>query len=236
VNMCRTNPGKNNTYEEAKSINPEARIANLNQQLAQAQKNVEDLLAQNAVLQVARTPAPSQHLEGGENSWNEDCWVALSEHLEGSGEPDDPRNENNTLQGNQPPPPSTEAERKLQQMVLYLGAKYDVLSKTVVEKQSEKKPLVNLFQNTGSMFTKEVANTALPKKFKVSDIPIFTGSEDPMEHLMTYRSHMSLHKNPDAVACQAFPLTLLGKAWDWLRNLLPRSIDNFDTLRQKFLT
>jgi hypothetical protein len=57
-----TNLGQNNTNEEAESICPEARIANLNQQLAQAQNNVEDLLAQNAVLQVARTPALSQHL------------------------------------------------------------------------------------------------------------------------------------------------------------------------------
>jgi hypothetical protein len=85
------------------------------------------------------------------------------------------------------------------------------------------------------MFTKEVSNMALPEKFKVPDIPIFTGSEDPMEHLMTFPSHTSLHKTPDAVACRAFPLTLSGKAQDWLRNLLLRSIDNFDNLGQKFL-
>jgi hypothetical protein len=47
---------------------------------------------------------------------------------------------------------------------------------------------------------------------------------------------MSLHKTPDVVACRAFPLTLSGKARDWLRNLLPKSIDNFDTLGRKFLT
>jgi hypothetical protein len=71
-------------------------------------------------------------------------------------------------------------------MVIDLGAKYDVLSKTMVEKQSGKKPLANLFQNTDSMFTDEVANPALPEKFKVPYIPIFTGSEDLMEHLMTF--------------------------------------------------
>jgi hypothetical protein len=64
----RTNPDQNETHEEAKSINPEVRIANLNQQLAQAQKNVEDLLAQNALLQAVRMPIPSQHLERRENS------------------------------------------------------------------------------------------------------------------------------------------------------------------------
>jgi hypothetical protein len=45
VTTHRTNPGQNNTHEEVESPGPEARIANLNQQLAQAQKNVEDLLA-----------------------------------------------------------------------------------------------------------------------------------------------------------------------------------------------
>jgi hypothetical protein len=68
VNTRHTNLGQNNIQEDVESIGPEARIANLNQQLAQAQKNVEDLLAQNAVLLAARTPAPSQHVEGGDNS------------------------------------------------------------------------------------------------------------------------------------------------------------------------
>jgi hypothetical protein len=68
VNTHHANSGQNNTHEEEGSPGPEARIANLNQQLPQAQKNVEDLLPQNALLQAARTPAPSQHLEGGENS------------------------------------------------------------------------------------------------------------------------------------------------------------------------
>jgi hypothetical protein len=111
-----------------------------------------------------------------------------------------------------------------------------MLSKIVAEKQGGKEPLANIFQSVDSMFTDEVANTALPEKFKIPDIPIFTGSEDPMEYLMTFRSHTSLHKTLDAVACRAFPLTLSGKARDWLRNLPPRSVDNFDTLGQKFLT
>jgi hypothetical protein len=99
-----------------------------------------------------------------------------------------------------------------------------------------KEPLANILQNADSMFTEEVANAALPEKFKIPDIPIFTGSEDPMEHLMAFRSHTSLHKTPDTVVCRAFQLALSGKARDWLRNLLPRSIDSFDTLGQKFLT
>jgi hypothetical protein len=50
-------------------------------------------------------------------------------------------------------------------MVQDLGAKYDVLLKTMVEKQGGKEPLANIFQNVDSMFTDEVANTALLEKF-----------------------------------------------------------------------
>jgi hypothetical protein len=106
-----------------------------------------------------------------------------SNHPERSEEQGEPRNE---LQGNQPPPTSTEALRRLQQMVQDLGAKYDVLSKTVAEKQGGKEPLANIFQNVDSMFTDEVANSAFLKKFKILDIAIFTSNEDLMEHLMTF--------------------------------------------------
>jgi len=71
-------------------------------------------LTQNAVLLAARKLAPSQHIEGGENSQKEDDRVVSSEHPEGSGEHGNPRSE---LQRDPPPPPSTEAERRLQRMV-----------------------------------------------------------------------------------------------------------------------
>jgi hypothetical protein len=89
-------------------------------------------------------------------------------------------------------------------MVLDLGAKYDVLSKTMEQKQSGKVSIVNnLFRNTESMFTDEVANFDLPEKFKVLNIPIFSSFEDLIEHLDNFRSHTSLHKTPDVVACRA---------------------------------
>jgi hypothetical protein len=121
-------------------------------------------------------------------------------------------------------------------MVLDLGAKYDALSKTMDHKRGVKESLVdNLFQNKEFIFTDEVTDFDLPRRFKVPNISIFLGCEDPVEHLDNFRSHVSLHKTPDVVACRAFPLTLSGKARDWLRNLLPKSIDSFGTLGKKFL-
>ncbi|XP_062176069.1 uncharacterized protein LOC133881128 [Alnus glutinosa] len=135
---------------------------------------------------------------------------------EGSGERAVQRNEDHVEPAN--PVPPTDSERRLQKM-----------------KRDGKESLIdNLFQHKESIFT-EVSNFDLPRRFKVPDIPVFSGSEDPVEHLDNFRSHVSLHKTPDAVACRAFPLPLSGKARDWLRNLPPRSIDRFDALGRKFL-
>jgi hypothetical protein len=111
------------------------------------------------------------------------------------------------------PLPPMDAERRLQQMVLDLDTKYDALSRTMDQKRDGKESLVdNLFQHKESIFTEEVSTFDLPGRFKVPDISVFSGSEDPVEHLDNFRSHVYLHKTPDAVACRAFPLTLSGKA------------------------
>jgi hypothetical protein len=121
-------------------------------------------------------------------------------------------------------------------MVLDLGEKYDALSKTMDQKHDGKESLVdNLFQSKKSVFIDEVSNFDLPERFKVPNISVFSSCEDPIEHLDNFRSYVSLHKTPDTVTCRAFPLTLSGKARDWLRNLLPKSIDSFNILGKKFL-
>jgi hypothetical protein len=217
VTTRRSNPVQNETQEEARrptqddvrgeaeSAGPEARITQLSQQLAQAQKNVEDLLAQNALLIAAHTPPPLNHdaVEGTNPNGNP----------EESGERVEPRIEDRVEPINPVPPPQIDSERRLQQMVLDLGTKYDALSRTMDQKRDGKESLVdNLFQHKKSIFTEEVSNFDLPGRFKVLDIPVFSGSEDPVEHLDNFQSHVSLHKTLDAVACLAFPLTLSGKA------------------------
>jgi hypothetical protein len=94
----------------------------------------------------------------------------------------------------------------------------------------------NLLQKTTSPFTEEVANICLPDKFKVPEIPFYTGLEDPVEHLDNFRAHMDLHRTPEMVACRAFPLTLSGNARDWFRSLPPNSIHHFKDLGRMFLT
>jgi len=169
------NLGRDDARREAESAGPEARITQLSQQLAQVQKNMEDLLAQNALLIAAQTPPPLNHdaVEGTNPNGNP----------EGSGERVEPRTEDHVEPINPVPSPPKDAER-MQQMVLDLNAKYDALSSNLNKKRDGKEPLVdNLFQHKESIFTKEVSNFDLPGRFKVPDISVFSGSEDPVEHL-----------------------------------------------------
>lgn len=137
---------------------------------------MEDLLAQNALLIAAQTPPPLNHdvVEGTNPNGNP----------EGSGERAEPWIEDHVEPINPIPPPPTDSKRRLQKMVLDLGAKYDALSRTMDQKHDGKESLVdNLFQHKESIFTVEVSNFDLPGRFKVPDIPVFSGSEDPVEHL-----------------------------------------------------
>jgi hypothetical protein len=150
VTTRRSNPVQNETQGEvqptnrddvpgeAESAGLEARITQLSQQLAQEQKNVEDLLAQNALLTAAQTPPPFNHeaVEG----------TNLDGNPEGQGEKAVPRNEDHVVPVN--PVPPTDSEKRLQKMVLDLGAKYDALSRTIDQKRDGKESLVdNLFQH-----------------------------------------------------------------------------------------
>jgi hypothetical protein len=99
----------------------------------------------------------------------------------------------------------------------------------------EKASLANsLFSTTTSPFTNWIMSCRLPSKFKMPEIPVYTGLGDPIEHLTGIRAHTVLHTTPDEMACRAFPFTLMGGARKWFRTLPPRSIANFESLTKKF--
>jgi hypothetical protein len=65
-------------------------------------------------------------------------------------------------------------------------------------------------------------------------IPVYTGLGDLIEHLASFRAHIVLHATSDEVACQAFPLTLAGRAREWFRTLPSHSVTSFESLAKKF--
>ncbi|XP_041010255.1 uncharacterized protein LOC121254329 [Juglans microcarpa x Juglans regia] len=59
--------------------------------------------------------------------------------------------------------------------------------------------------------------------------------KEPLEHLETFKAHMTLHELLGEVACKAFPLTLKGTARAWFGSLPPGTIDSFVELARLFL-
>ncbi|GFY81117.1 hypothetical protein Acr_01g0009260 [Actinidia rufa] len=58
----------------------------------------------------------------------------------------------------------------------------------------------------------------------------YEGKTDPMDHLDSYKSLMSLQGCSDEVMCKAFSATLKGPARSWFRKLSPGTIDSFGEL------
>ena len=93
-----------------------------------------------------------------------------------------------------------------------------------------------LVQQTKSPFTAEVLHFPLPAKFRMSQMEVFDGVKDPVDHLNTYKNQMELHGYQDPVRCRAFATTLKGPALAWFNRLPPSSISSFRDLSIAFVS
>ncbi|GFY96576.1 hypothetical protein Acr_11g0008820 [Actinidia rufa] len=64
---------------------------------------------------------------------------------------------------------------------------------------------------------------------------IYEGKTDPMDHMDSYKSLMSLQGCSDEVMCKAFSATLKGPARSWFRKLSPGTVDSFGDLSRLFV-
>ena len=64
---------------------------------------------------------------------------------------------------------------------------------------------------------------------------VYEGKTNPMDHLDSYKSLMSLQGYLDEVMCKAFSITLKGLARSWFRKLPPGTIDSFGDLSRLFV-
>ena len=68
-------------------------------------------------------------------------------------------------------------------------------------------------------------------KFKLlSQLRIYEGKTDPMDHLDSYRDLMTLQGYSDEVMCTTFSTTLKSSTRTWFRKLSPGTIDSFSNL------
>ncbi|GFY90439.1 hypothetical protein Acr_07g0006360 [Actinidia rufa] len=83
---------------------------------------------------------------------------------------------------------------------------------------------------------KRVLRTRISSKFKLpTQLGIYEGKTDPMDHLDSYKSLMSLQGCSDEVMCKAFSATLKGPARSWFRKLSPGTVDSFGELSRLFV-
>ncbi|KAF5465376.1 hypothetical protein F2P56_015390 [Juglans regia] len=92
-----------------------------------------------------------------------------------------------------------------------------------------------LLTNVKLSYSKGILAVPIPPKFKVPQIEAYDRSKDPLEHLETFKVHMTLHGFPSEIACRAFPLTLKGAARVWFVSLRPGTVDSVNELAHRFL-
>ncbi|GFS31666.1 hypothetical protein Acr_00g0018540 [Actinidia rufa] len=93
-----------------------------------------------------------------------------------------------------------------------------------------------LIRQTEPPFTRRVLRARISSKFKLpTQLGIYEGKTDPMDHLDSYKCLMSLQGCSDEVMCKAFSATLKGPARSWFRKLSPGTIDSFGDLSRLFV-
>ena len=70
----------------------------------------------------------------------------------------------------------------------------------------------------------------MPSKFFLPQLEPFDGLKDPLDHLNTFETTLSLQRPPDKMMFRSFPTTLKGAAKEWFTKLSTSSIDSFEQL------
>ncbi|GFS40586.1 hypothetical protein Acr_00g0069430 [Actinidia rufa] len=93
-----------------------------------------------------------------------------------------------------------------------------------------------LVRQTDPPFSERVLRARISSKFKLpTQLGIYEGKTDLMNHLDSYKSLMSLQGCSDEVMCKAFSATLKGSARSWFRKLSPGTVDSFGELNRLFV-
>ncbi|VFR03165.1 unnamed protein product [Cuscuta campestris] len=81
-----------------------------------------------------------------------------------------------------------------------------------------------------------VMSVPLLANFRPWQIKAYSGTTDPQDHLSKFYASMEAAAAPDEVKCRCFLATLEGFACDWFNWLPKGTIDDWDTLAEKFVT
>ncbi|KAL2504795.1 Uncharacterized protein Adt_20416 [Abeliophyllum distichum] len=84
-------------------------------------------------------------------------------------------------------------------------------------------------------FSVGIRNASIPHEFRVPKITPYTCKGDTLDHVITYKTEMSLQGATLALKCRAFHLTLSGRAKRWYNKLVARSISSWSELKKTFI-
>ncbi|RWW62461.1 hypothetical protein BHE74_00030393 [Ensete ventricosum] len=118
----------------------------------------------------------------------------------------------------------------LREQVRRVHQRLDEVQKKVLKSREE----VGESSKGGSSFTPEIQAKPLPATFRLPALEPYDGSDDPTEHIATFRAQMALYDTSEALMCRAFQTTLRGSARTWYSHLKPASIPSFDLLAREF--
>lgn len=87
-----------------------------------------------------------------------------------------------------------------------------------------------------SPLSEEIESYKLDKHQKIPSIGQFDGSTAPSDFISQFDGRMSYYGHSEISRCRFFCTCLSGTALEWFENLPPRSIDSWNTLKNKFRT
>ncbi|VFQ94055.1 unnamed protein product [Cuscuta campestris] len=129
-------------------------------------------------------------------------------------------------------PTRTEKTKVSDQGVSRLAREIAELKRRVETRAPYSQPILR----TVTPFTPRVMSIPLPANFRPWQIKTYNGTTDPQDHLSKFYASMEAAAAPDEVKCRCFLATLEGSACDWFNRLPKGTIDDWDTLAEKFLT
>ncbi|VFQ59782.1 unnamed protein product [Cuscuta campestris] len=129
-------------------------------------------------------------------------------------------------------PTRTEKTKVSDQGVSRLAREVAGLKRRVETRAPYSQPILR----TITPFTPRVMSVPLPANFRPWQIKAYNGTTDPQDHLSKFYASMEAAAAPDEVKCRCFLATLEGSACDWFNRLPKGTIDDWDTLAERFLT
>lgn len=122
-----------------------------------------------------------------------------------------------------PPPNTTGASEELRRVNMQIQIE-------VAKQMGQPSTVDQLLTNAELPYSAAIMAVPIPPRFKIPQIEAYDGSKDPLEHLETFKAHMTLHDFLSEVACRAFPLTLRGAARAWFGSLRSGTMGSFNDL------